>query len=32
MLDLTTTGKQGDIMKESVNYAFKITLWFITRR
>lgn len=24
MLDLTTTGKQGDVMKESVNYAFKI--------
>lgn len=24
MLDLTTTGQQGDVMKESVNYAFKI--------
>ncbi len=24
MLDLTLTGKQGDVMKESVNYAFKL--------
>jgi ATP-dependent Lon protease len=24
LLELTTTGQQGDVMKESVNYAFKI--------
>ena len=31
MLDLTLTGKQGDVMKESVNYAVKIAFGLLSK-
>ena len=32
MLELNLTGKQGDVMKESVNYALRIAFGLLTKK